>query len=517
MLDIATLKQLAPELILLLTATFTFIAGAFLRPSREMWTAVATIAYAVAGGMIVTREFASLATLEYGLSGPLVIDGLSVLFRLLAVVGGILLTLMASGTMNRRLPSEFLGSVMVAVVGVMLAARANDLVMLFLALEMVSIPTYILLFIGREGRVAGEATAKYFFLSVLSSALMLYGFSFLYGASGSTSLSAIRDALAGGGGDFAGVLPFAAVLILAGLGFKAAAAPFHFYAPDVYQGASNSVAAVLAVAPKMAGMAALLRIASTLPYSDFYWKLVIVVAIVTMTIGNVGALWQKNFRRMLAYSSIAHAGYMLIGVAVVLASTAGRTSVGGDSAVIFYLATYLLASSGAFAIATWLGSEHRQVSGVNEFAGLGKTRPATAAAMAIMMFSLAGIPPLAGFWGKLTLLTSSVGVSLTAEAADVRIWFVVLAVAGAINAAISAAYYLRIIGIMYFRPASDTCVAQGGNGAAAAVLLSAAAVVLLGIAPGMLLGPASSSLTSESVAATSRGPDDSTAAIRPRN
>ena len=174
-------------------------------------------------------------------------------------------------------------------------------------------------------------------------------------------------------------------LIVAGLGFKIAAAPFHFYAPDVYQGASNSVAALLAVAPKMAGMAALIRIGSVLPLADSHWKLVIIIAILTMTIGNVGALWQKNLRRMLAYSSIAHAGYMLIGLAVVLAGSSASPSVSGAAAIVFYLATYLLASIGAFGVAVWLGSEHHQVSGIDELAGLGKTRPAPAVAMAMSL------------------------------------------------------------------------------------------------------------------------------------
>ena len=453
-----------------------------------------------------------------GITGPLTIDMLGQLLRLLALVGGLLFSLLASGTMNRRLPSEYVGTLMLAVTGVMLASRANDLVMLFVALELVSIPSYVLLFIGREGRAAAESTAKYFFLSILSSALMLYGFSFLYGAAGSTALIGAKSIQSNLAGQSSALLPMAVALILAGLGFKIAAAPFHFYAPDVYQGASNVVAALLAVAPKIAGIAALIRIGSALPASDFHWKLVIVVSLLTMTVGNVGALWQTNMRRLLAYSSIAHAGYMLIGLAVLFAAGRGNPSYGGASAIVFYLATYLFASLGAFSILVMLGDEQQEVNGVDELAGLGKKRPATAAAMAAMMFSLAGIPPLAGFWGKLTLLTSSVSLSLSSSSGEVRGWFIALAIGGAANAAIAAAYYLRVIGVIYFRaPTSQSLAARGGAGAMASVIACAALVLLLGVVPGLLLKPAAQSdplLTQTPQSLISPRPSDSSATHR---
>ncbi|MCA9174240.1 MAG: NADH-quinone oxidoreductase subunit N [Planctomycetales bacterium] len=485
---INTLLWMQPEILLILGASAIYVAGAFVKPSRELWTAVSLAVYVAAAGIVLLREWPALA--PGGVQGPLAIDMMGQLLRLLTLTGGVLFTLMSSGTVNRRLPSEYLGTLMLAVSGVMLASRANDLVLLFLSLELVSIPSYILLFLGRSGRSAAEATAKYFFLSILASGMMLYGFSFLYGMSGTTTIAGVNSIETAVAGANSLLLPLAVVLVLAGLGFKIAAAPFHFYAPDVYQGASNPVAAILAVAPKVAGMAALIRLGAILPASELNWKLVVLISMLTMTVGNVGALWQVNFRRLLAYSSIAHAGYMLMGLAVLLVGAEGP-GVGGSPAIIFYLATYLLASIGAFSIATWLGGEDRHVSGVNEMAGLGKSRPGAAIAMAVMMFSLAGLPPLAGFWGKLTLLTNAVHVSLNTLDSGERSWFVALAVVGALNAAIAAAYYLRVVGVMYFRPETGAAIEpRGGRGAAASFCACAGLIVLLGVAPGLLLRPA---------------------------
>jgi NADH-quinone oxidoreductase subunit N len=368
---------------------------------------------------------------------------------------------------------------MLIIVGVMLVAAANDLVLVFLGLELISIPTYVLLFLSRKDRSAAEATAKYFFLGIFSSAILLYGFSFLYGIGGSTQLAetggiAAKIAELAAGGKESGhlpLLPVALVLIFAGLGFKIAAVPFHFYAPDVYQGASNAAAGLLAVAPKIAGIVALVRLAGlAMPAaSQFAWQLAIVLAVFTMTLGNVCALWQQNVRRLMAYSSVAHAGYMLIGLAVALASGATETGTGvpGVAALLFYLAVYVAASTGTFAALTYLGRKGREVSDVEELAGVGKTAPWAGAVIALCMFSLAGIPPLVGFWGKFGLFAGAVGLATQESAGGVSLWFAILAVVGALNAAIAAAYYLRIVGVMYFRSAPSEAREEppGGWGA----------------------------------------------------
>ncbi len=495
--DTETIRLLWPEIILIAMASWIYLAGAFqLQP--VWWTCFSLAVYGIVAYVLLGAE-SSMWTTDVtlaGVSGPLRIDYLGFVLRCFAVLVGILFTLMGTRGSNRNLTSEFLATVMLLVAGLMLVARANDLVLLFVSLELISIPTYVLLYLGRRDRVNSEATIKYFFLSILSSALFLYGLSFLYGIAGTTTLigvagqasvqsvtldaSAVSDTLS------VAIAPIALILLTAGLGFKIAAVPFHFYAPDVYQGCSNSNAGLLAVAPKIAGIVAILRLLVVAMHwvADIGWQLAIVLAVLTMTIGNVCALWQTNIRRLMAYSSIAHAGYMLIGVAVAFAFHEGTSANGGVSATLFYLLVYVCASLGTFATLVVLGSSEHEVSGIDELAGLARKRPAIAAMMAVFMFSLAGIPPLAGFWGKLTLFSSAVNTATAAsDNASFARWFTLLAVGGALNAAIAAAYYLRIVARMYFRPVQTDVPASGGIGARAAMVLCAGLVLGLGLFP----------------------------------
>ncbi len=329
----------------------------------------------------------------------------------------------------------------------------------------------MLLYLGRNDVESQESAAKYFFLSVLASAILLYGFSFLYGVSGSTALGAVRAALGGTTAappQFALFARLALVLIFGGLCFKITAVPFHFYAPDVYQGTTYANAALLSVVPKAAGFVALARIlTAALPGLEPYnWAVVLAVSLLTMSYGNVMALWQDDFRRLLAYSSIAQAGYMLLALAVGLAAQDAPGAWNGFSALWFYLATYAAATIGAFAVMEHLGRADRRLDAVDDLAGLGRTRPVPAAAMAVCMFSLAGIPLLAGFWGKFLVFGGALNVnSLSGAAPAARWWFVAGAIIGVLNAAVAAAYYLRIVAVMYFRTPLATPAAQGGLGA----------------------------------------------------
>ncbi|HJT32269.1 MAG TPA: NADH-quinone oxidoreductase subunit N, partial [Pirellulales bacterium] len=349
----------------------------------------------------------------------------------------------------------------------------------------------------------------YFFVSVLSSALTLYGFSFLYGIGGSTDLAALQAALTDSASRMSSLGMVALVLVFAGIGFKITAVPFHFYAPDVYQGTTNGNAGVLAVLPKIAGFVALMRIvAVAMPGLEAYgWKIALVLSVFTMTLGSVLGLWQDNIRRLLAYSSIGHAGYMLIGLAVGLA--AARPAAGeaaafdGLGALLFYLALYALATTGAFAALTFLGGDGKQIDDVDELAGLGRSHPLTAIFLAIFMFSLAGIPPLAGFWGKFTIFGSALNLDEAGLAEPrIRTWFLALAVIGVLNAAIAAAYYLRIVAVMYFRSPVQTPRGTGGRGAAISAALCAVLIVLLGVFPSPLVSEA----TEASVAVRSARP-----------
>ena len=518
--DLQTVTCLWPELALVLLACCLYV-GSSVRPSRAWWAAFSLASYAVVAGMLLWREAGYWNSGPGGgkafATGPILVDYLGYVFRCLALMLGALFTMTVSRTARRELAGEYLGTLMLLVAGLMLVARANDLVLLFVSLELVSIPTYVLLYLGRRDRATWEATVKYFFLSILASALFLYGASFLYGLTGTTAIIGVGNQagigqvaasrpveLAMGRSLPWGVLAF--VLIFAGLGFKIAAVPFHFYAPDVYQGANNPNAGLLSVAPKVAGILAIVRLlVAAFPLAaGLAWQLSLVLALLTMTIGNVCALWQSNIRRLMAYSSVAHAGYLLIGFAVAfMASEEGVARDGGVAAVLFYLFVYAIATLGVFAALTYLGGEDREVDTVEELSGLGRSEPMAAAVLAVCLFSLAGIPPLAGFWGKLALFLGAIRTAGGVES-PVSAWFAVLAVGAALNAAIAAAYYLRVIAAMYFRPAPRPVSPHGGWGAWSAMCVCALLLLAVGAFPRRSLEAAHQSELVTRVAVESR-------------
>ena len=519
-----TLYCLMPEMTLTIAATLIFVGGVFVS-ARGLWSPIAIGAILLAGWMLYgqyTRlfwpdspgpieaavddvaarrlpageqpaEYPNKPVLVVPTSGssPIAVDLFSQYVRWLVLVVGLVFALISARLAPDVQVPEYLGTLLLALVGMLLVASARELVLLFLGLELISIPTYVLLYLGRRTVAAREATAKYFYLSILSSAVMLYGFSFLYGTAGSTQLGDIRAALTVAD-DASATYWFARlalVLIFAGLGFKITAVPFHFYAPDVYQGTTAGNAALLSVLPKLGGLVALVRIvAVAMPgYEMYSWRIALVLAMLTMTLGNVVALWQDNVRRLLAYSSIAHGGYMLIGLAVAFAAASGADAAAGFDgigAMLFYMTAYALATSGAFAALVYVGRDDKPIENVDDLAGLGRTHPWTGVSMAIFMFSLAGIPPLAGFWGKLNLFAGALSVRPTEGGlGGMRACFLAIAVLGVLNAAISAAYYLRIIAVMYFRPAGESLRSQGALGAGVAMLASAVLVVAIGLAP----------------------------------
>lgn len=522
-MSIEIVYNLIPEFVLIIAATLIYVVGAFF-PARRGWGWIGVAALALAAVALLQQTFAGEAVeaATSGWRGPLAVDAamrvdvMGQYIRGLALAVGLAMMLMSARPDKDVQEPEFVGTLLLAICGAMLVGAAGDLVLFFLGVELISIPTYILLYLGRRDAASPEATVKYFFLSILSSALTLYGFSFLYGVGRSTDLAAIQAAFAAEAANPTGMAPLAAiamVLIFAGLGFKVAAAPFHFYAPDVYQGTTNGNAAVLSVLPKIAGFVALVRItAVAMPgLETFGWRIALVLAVLTMTVGNVLALWQDNVRRLLAYSSIAHAGYMLIGLAVGFASVESlgeAAQLDGLAALLFYLAVYALATTGTFAVLTYLGGGGKQIDGVDELAGLGRTHPTMAFCLAVFMFSLAGLPPLAGFWGKLSLFSSALRVDRAAEGTSVlRMWFIFLAVAGALNAAIAAAYYLRVVGALYFRPPLAKARGEGGGGAAVAAVFCSLLVVLVGALPGPLVeasGKASLAARTPAPAATAK-------------
>ncbi|MBM4004179.1 MAG: NADH-quinone oxidoreductase subunit N [Planctomycetes bacterium] len=493
MVDGTTIRLLSSEIVLLGVLAFLFLAGTFVRRAHGWWPVFTALAFAALLAIygFVDRRFADFQISDSQgivLNGPLVVDLFGLLLRQFALVIGLLLALLCWRRHEEELTSERMGMIVALVIGLLIVARANDLVLMFVGLETVSIPTYVLMFLGRRDRGSAESTMKYFFLSVFSSALVLYGFSFLFGLGGSTQLvgaGGIQEGVARAvaGSPASPLVPLALILLLGGLGFKITAVPFHFYAPDVYQGTTNSNAGLLSVAPKIAGFLALIRVyVAIVPERyDLGWQLPLGIAVLTMTLGNVCALWQRDLRRMLAYSSIAHSGYMLMGIA----STVAAARSGGIAAVIFYLIAYSLTSLAVFGAFAFLESQDRPLQRLEDLSGLGKSNPLVATAIAVSMFSFAGIPILAGFWGKFGLFTSVLQAAQGAQGN--ASWFLFLAIAGAVNAAIAAAYYLRLISTMYFQEARGNLPLGGGLGPFATMLASTILIVGIGLFPGITM------------------------------
>jgi NADH-quinone oxidoreductase subunit N len=394
------------------------------------------------------------------------------------VLVGLALSVPVSTGYLRRLEAErgeYYALLLFASAGMLLLAMASDLLMIFIALEIMSISTYVLTAYLRRGQKASEAAFKYFILGAFSSALYLYGAALAYGAVGSTKIAA----LAAPGAAHPSLVGPAIALIIAGFAFKVAAVPFNMWAPDVYEGAPTPVTGFMAVGVKAAAFAAFFRaVAVAFAGHPERWSgLVAVLAILTMVVGNLVALPQRNVKRMLAYSSIAHAGYALVGLAA--ASVAGARVAGGQG-LLFYLAAYTVTALGAFGIAAVV--ERRDPDAANawdleRFAGLAKRRPMMALLMAAFMLSLAGIPPTAGFMGKVLVFRAALDAGQIA-----------LAVIGVVTSAIGAFYYLRVVVYMYFREPEPTVMAEERMPALEWGLAVACVLVfVLGIGPGRFM------------------------------
>jgi NADH-quinone oxidoreductase subunit N len=451
--------SLLPELLLLLLALLILGLDMIL---PERWRAGLGWVTAVGTGGIL-----AVALLGGGASGsdPATVhaDALAFFFRALFLLGAMLSVLISINSEGVGRRGEYYALLIFSTIGLCLMAQAADLVMLALAIEMATIPLYILAgFLKRDSR-STEAGLKYFLFGATASAVMWYGFSLLYGFTGQTDLSAAAVAL--GAADPAMLLA-AAISILVGLGFKVAAVPFHFWAPDVYEGAPTPIAAFLSTAVKAAGFAVLLRILLAVfpPESAASWGLLIsILSAVTMTLGNLLAMVQKNVKRLLAYSSIAHAGYALIGLVTL--------NPDGLAATAFYLLTYLLANLAAFAVVA-LVSNAGGSDDVTALAGLSRRSPAAALMLLVALLSLAGMPPLAGFAGKVFLFASAVEAGLT--------W---LAALGALNAILALYYYLAVLKTVYlFRAENEQAPFPIPGAAALALIVCAAGILILGIA-----------------------------------
>jgi NADH-quinone oxidoreductase subunit N len=487
-----TALVLVPELILLLAAMGIMTASAFISRPRRFWCAVS-------GGALLLALVAllSLSGTETGRYSAVALnDDLSYYARIWLLLTGLLLLALAHREPDDDRAGEFFGALLMMNAGAMLVATANELVFLFVGLELVSMPTYLLLYLSRRNQTTQEAATKYFFLSIFASALLLYGLAFLYGSLGISNLKALGflfDKLTNTPQLQLGLI--AVVFVLLGLCFRVAAVPLHFYAPDVFEGSPLAIAAVLAWVPKAVGFLAIVRALTAVlaeknvgdPLLEKAALLSWVIAAATMIWGNFVALLQDNLKRLLAYSSIAHAGYMMVGVTASFSNDShGGGVYYGSESIFFYLVAYALMTLGAFAVFAALEVRGQVVETVDDLAGLGSTHPFPALALAICLLSLSGIPPLLGFWAKFEIFTALWAASQRADSGT----FIALGVIGMLSAAVGAYYYLRIIVVMYLRPSKEEVKLGGGWPVALAVGACGSLTVILGLFSSPISGAA---------------------------
>ena len=443
-----SVKFLIPEIILLVAACIVTLLGLSSKDALRKLTQVLAVLAAFAAFLICGCSIFGSMT-DYAAPATSYLNPNYI--TLLACGIGVLSILAAWDMPAKADPSvadshyrgEFYGMMLFSLAGVAMMGKVNDLVWLFIALELVSIPTYILVATGRSQIVAQEAGVKYFFLGALAAAVFVFGFSYIYGATGSTRFVDIA-AWFTANPNMSPLALIGIIMVLIGVSYKIAAVPFHFYAPDVYQGAATPVTALLAFAPKTAGIVAII---STLGLFGFNFSgtngtailsLLTVLCVVTMCVGNVLALLQRNIKRILAYSSIAHSGYMLVGL-IAGPGTAGTANAGVD-ATLFYLASYAIMNLGAFAVLIYLQGKTDAAEDLDDLAGVAREHPFAALLFALCLFSLIGMPLTVGFLGKLYLIEAALSTNHQ-----------ILAVILVINAAVAAAYYLKIIAAMYLR------------------------------------------------------------------
>ena len=471
-LPVVDLRPLLPMLVLAATAAIVIVLD--LLPPRERKD---HLGFVSALGVVLTLVMTYSMTFAIGggelrgFRGMVVLDPFALFFNIVIGYATGLVILLSMDYIRRegQEAGEFYILVLLSALGMMLMASAGDLIIVFLGLETMSIALYVLTGFFRHRLEAGEASMKYFLMGAFASAFFLYGIALIFGATGSTNLDRIANAVAAG----AGRDPMLAIgfgLLLVGFGFKISAVPFHMWAPDAYEGAPTSITAFIATGSKAAAFASLLRVLLTaLRGAPLDWPMLMWgMAAITMTVGNVVALAQQNLKRMLAYSSIAHVGYMLVGV------VAGGSL--GNGAVLFYLLVYTFTTAGAFGAILLLERNGREAVQLADYGGLATRHPVLAVALSVFLLSLIGIPPTAGFVGKFYLF-----------GAAVKSGYVWLAVIGVLNSAVAAYYYLRLIVFMYMREpeGAPTVMAPSFSGALALVV-ALWGVVQLGVAPGPL-------------------------------
>ena len=416
-----------------IAAIFILLLDVFCRKTFKNNMGYISFLVVIATGFVV---YTQMGQNVYSFSDMFVVDNFSVFFNLVFLLSTALVILMSDNYIKQEGVNygEYYTLILFATVGMMLMAGGADLLTIFLGLEIMSISLYVLAGFTRDKVRSNEASLKYFLLGAFVTGFLLYGIALLYGATGTTNLKGIAAFIAENSGLSNPMIIAGASLLIVGFGFKIACVPFHKWSPDVYEGSPTPVTAFMSVGPKAAAFAVFLRVFFVaLPGLEQKWSIILwVLAVLTMTVGNLVAISQTNIKRMLAYSSIAHAGYAL--VAIIVGGEFGIAS------LLFYMLAYTFMNLGAFAIIIVLGRKGEDNANIEDFSGLGYKHPLLAVAMCIFMFSLAGIPPLIGFIGKFYIFSAAI-----------KSGFLLLAIIGMINSVISVYYYLRVTVVIYMK------------------------------------------------------------------
>jgi len=445
------IKLMLPQFIVFGLAIVLELAGAFFprKSHYTLLTSISLIGYSAAMVALYWQDDKNDSTF----GGMFRADGLTV-FLSVVILSAAILSVMISASYIQNLEGkmpigEFYVLLSFSVLGALIVSAAGDLVVIFVGIELASLATYVLTAFAKRRVTSIEGALKYFLLGIFASAILIYGMAWTYGLTGSTSLSGISAHLStviSGTGQREPAVLLALLLLVVGLGFKIAAVPFHMWTPDAYDGAPTPVTAFMSVGPKAAGFAAIIRILVEAlgPLRDDWINLIAVLAVLTMVFGNLVALSQRNIKRMLAYSSIAHTGYMMVGLAAYQKAGAGFTGPDGGgidrgvSSLLYYMLAYTFMNIGAFAVITWLQHRGRGLN-LDDFAGLASSKPLAAAAMTVFMVSLMGVPPLLGFYAKYYVILAAIDADM--------LWLAIVVV---LASALSAYYYLRVVAVMYF-------------------------------------------------------------------
>jgi NADH-quinone oxidoreductase subunit N len=484
-LHAATDTNLVPvyaEIFLLIAASAILLIDMFLKEGKRTLTYALSL-LAIAGCAVFSFADLNSGATVFTFNGMYVSDPLANLLKLFTYLATAM-TLVYSrqyagdrAMMSGNLGGEFYVLALFSMLGQMIMISGNSMLSLYLGLELMSLSLYALVAMRRDHAVSTEAAMKYFILGALASGFLLYGISMVYGATGSLDITTIGQVSAAEGTNST-ILVFGLVFIVAGLAFKLGAVPFHMWVPDVYQGAPTTVTLLLGGAPKLATLAMTIRIlVEALPAMAFDWQqMLLVLAVLSLAVGNLTAIAQTNIKRMLAYSTIAQMGFVLLGMMTGVVNGDSSDAAASYSAAVYYMITYVLATVGSFGLIMMLARAGHEAENISDFKGLGKRSPWFAVVMTILMFSLAGVPPMVGFMAKWAVLQAVANAGM--------VWLAVVAVMFSL---IGAFYYLRIVKTIWFDEAADTAAISTPADMRVVMSLNGVAVVLLGIVPGWLL------------------------------